>query len=100
MAESQAESTFTKFLRATNETRPVALSDELLKTISMKSIKLKKFEIAHLDQGTSWSSNYSVCSHFASFCSEVSFDFSVFHCFPHAQMIRNIAHKELIYGFF
>ena len=53
MAESQAESTFTKSLRATNETRPVALSDELLKTISMKSIKLKKFEIAQLDQGTS-----------------------------------------------
>ena len=53
MAESQAESTFTKFLRAAIETRPVALSDELLKTISMKSIKLKKFEIAQLDQGPS-----------------------------------------------
>ena len=53
MAESQAESTFTKFLRAAIETRPVALSDELLKTISIKSIKLKKFEIVHLNQGTS-----------------------------------------------
>ena len=43
-SESKAESTPTKFLHATIETLPVALLDELLKTISIKSMKSKKFE--------------------------------------------------------
>ena len=42
---SWTQSAFIKFLRATIETLPYGISDELLKTTPIKSIKLEKFEI-------------------------------------------------------
>ena len=45
LAESQTDTAFTKFLRVTIEAVPHRLSDKLLKTTPIKSIKSKKFEI-------------------------------------------------------
>ena len=80
-----------KFLRATIETLPYGLSDELLKTTPIKSIKSEKFEINLKKRSIPI---------FASFCSDISNDFPAFHYFAYAQMTRNIANTELIYCFF
>ena len=45
MAESQTELAFTNFLRSAIEPLPHGLSDALLNTTPIKSIKPKKFEI-------------------------------------------------------
>ena len=69
---SQTEPAFIKFLQASIEILPHRLSDELLKTVSIKSIKSKvwnqlkrRSEPTHIDQ----------------FCSDICFDFSVSHHF-------------------
>ena len=45
MVEGRTEPAFMKFLHATIETQPHGLSDELLYTTPIQSIKSKKFEI-------------------------------------------------------
>ena len=79
-AESRTELAFMMFLCVAIERLPHRISDALLKTTPIESIKSKKVwnlftKPTQLDQWASWSSDDSMFFCFALFGSDISFDF-------------------------